>query len=491
MSEPFLIDMLLSPNDECTKWAQGYLDQKFQPDELPTSFWLRALDDERLEDAPYGVESFLTKRLTKRSVASAPADWVLDALARDDIGSAIADWLTKAEALPPGIDVERVKGLVFDPSRRSVAFALLGNKKLVSAREVGLGWLLALARRADPQLHEWAHRYLLQYMRPENFSDGKEDAKAGVARLFALASGAREPEAVRLFAQTYLKCHHPKLTKDQPETRQLGLKPLIAREAYTEERLWPMLTDTRADVRRLAVAVTRVELRRWGAQTRVYELADASAKEVRNVAYDALSQAGHKHADPDLALLPSELDAAQIFSMTESRARASRDVAIDLIRKHYDLIGGAARLGWLMQSADREVRMLAVRLLWEKHRPRAIPAGWKPPGGAKAPEDAGAFTDAESLRALLRRVMFAVPPPRSMEALEQARAKKLPSSVAKRNLVELVRDLGVSDAGFAKLVLPVLAEFTGSVAKGEWQACLSAMMTLRRVHGLALPEVSQ
>ncbi len=490
LPEPFLIDMLLSPEDECTQWAQAYLDKKFRPEELPMSFWMRALDDPRLEDASYKVARFMTERLTKQKVESAPAEWVLDALARDDIGSAIADWLTKAEALPKGIDVERIKGLVFDSSRRAVAFALLGNRKLVSARDVGLGWLLALARRADPQLHDWAHRYLLQYMRPENFAEGKEDGAAGVARLFALASGAKEPEAVRVFAETYLRCHHPKIGKEQPESKQLGLKPLIGRDAYTEARIWPLLSDTRADVRRFAVVITRTELRRWGAQTKVYELADATAKEVRNIAYDALSQAGERHADPELALLPSELDAAQIFSMTESRARASRDVAIELIRKHYDLIGGATRLGWLMQSADREVRMLAVRLLWEKHRPRAIPPGWKPPPGAKKLDDAGPYEDAEALRALLRRLMFAVPPSRSMEALEQARSKKLPSSVAKKNLVEVVRDLGLRDAGFAKLVLPVLGEMTGSVAKGEWHACLSAIMTLRRAHGLPVPEVS-
>ena len=143
-----------------------------------------------------------------------------------------------------------------------------------------------------------------------------------------------------------------------------------------------------------------------------------------------------------------------------------------------------------MQSADREVRMLAVRLLWEKHRPRAIPAGWKPPPGAPAIEMAGPYTDADALRALLRRLMFTVPPSRSMEALEQKRSKKLSSSVAKRNLVEIVRDLGVEDAGFAKLVLPVLVEFTGSVAKGEWHACLSAVMTLHRAPGIALPEIA-
>jgi hypothetical protein len=215
----------------------------------------------------------------------------------------------------------------------------------------------------------------------------------------------------------------------------------------------------------------------------VYELAESSAKEVRKVAYDALLEAGDKHADPDLALLPEELDAAQIFSMTESRMRSSRDVGIELIRKHYARIGGAERLAWLMQSADREVRSFAVRLLWEKHRKRTTPPEWRPPGRRAKLEDAGAFTDVEALRALLRRVLLTPPPGRSLEALDRARAKKLPASVVKKNLVEIVRDLAVEDRDFARLVVPVLEEVTGSIAKGEWQACLSALVTLRAAHG--------
>jgi hypothetical protein len=53
----------------------------------------------------------------------------------------------------------------------------------------------------------------------------------------------------------------------------------------------------------------------------------------------------------------------------------------------------------------------------------------------------------------------------------------------KRSLVEIVRDLAVEDRDFARLVVPVLEEVTGSIAKGEWQACLSALVTLRATHG--------
>lgn len=495
LTDAFLADMLLSNVDERVSWAKKYIDKKLGPATRSLAFWMRILDDKRLEEDSESVGDWVMGHVVKHiPISSAPGDWVLNALSRDDIGYRITAWLEKADALPKGIDLERIKGLVFDPYRRDTAFKLLGNKKLVSPGDVGLGWLLALARRADPTLHEWAHRYLLQHMKPEHFADKKPDEAAGIERLFSLALGTKEPEAVRVFAQTFLRCHHPKIGKEQAESKQFNVKPSIKRDAYTMDRIWPALFDQRGDVRRFGVTMAREELRRWGAQSRVYELAESSAKEVRKIAYDALSQAGESYADPDFALLPEELDAAQIFSMTESRMRASRDIAIELIRKHYKRIGGAERLGWLMQSADREVRFFAVRLLWEKHRPRGVPAEWKPkpPAGSTKKarlEDAGPFKDAEALRDLLKRLLFTIPPGRSMEALEGARTKKLPAGVAKRNLVDIVRDLALEDAAFAQIVAPVLADHTGSKAKGEWHACLSALMTLRSRHGIAVEEL--
>ncbi len=53
---------------------------------------------------------------------------------------------------------------------------------------------------------------------------------------------------------------------------------------------------------------------------------------------------------------------------------------------------------------------------------------------------------------------------------------------SKRRVIELVRDLGLEDESFARVVAPVLGEFTGSLAKGEWQSCLSSLVRLRAAH---------
>jgi hypothetical protein len=40
----------------------------------------------------------------------------------------------------------------------------------------------------------------------------------------------------------------------------------------------------------------------------------------------------------------------------------------------------------------------------------------------------------------------------------------------------------LEDESFARVVAPVLGEFTGSLAKGEWQSCLSSLVRLRAAH---------
>jgi len=480
LSQAFLFDLFFGSHEQLN-WATKYVRSKYAKGELPPAFWKALIDDPRFTDDHDDLSEVALDALGAFPPAAIGPDWLLDRAIHPIIGDAATEWLFEAESLP-GLDVERVKGLVFNAKYRSTALHLLGNRKIFGPRELTIPWLLALARRADPTLHEFAHRYLLENVLPADFSDSG-DTTVGLERLFELALGAKQPVPVRAFAQTYLRCHHPVIGPEQPESKSFQLKPKAPRNAYTPERLWPALFDAREDVRRFALAVARVELRAWGWHTRVYELAEAEAKEVRNLAYDALLEAGEPNADKRRTLTPEELDAVKVFTLSESTRRSTREVAVELIRRHYARLGGPERLAWLMESADREVGLFAIRLLWEKHRPLHLPEGWKP-AGASAPPIATTerFPDVEALRTFLRRMLFGLPPGRAKEAREGVVARRLSASAAKRRIIELVRDLGLEDAAFARVVAPVLGEFTGSIAKGEWQSCLASLVQLRAAH---------
>lgn len=478
--ESWLVDMMYG-GDTQRAFALEFIEKKYPRGAIGPAFFVRVLDDPRQKDN-YQATSEAMSALGKVPLASIDAGWLLSALTREGLSYGIGEMLQKADALPDGIDVAKLKELVFHPKYREIALQVLGNSKLVSPRDLGLGWLLALAKRADVTLHDFAHRILLQSMKPAAFDEsGKYEA--GVARLFALASGAKEPEPVRAFAQTYLRCHHPILGPTQTEAKALDLTAALDRDAYTAARVWPMLHDERADVRKFGIAIARAELRAWGYHTRVYELGDSPAKEVRTLAHEALLGAGDATADPACTLTPEELSAPGVLGMAESREQRTREVAMELFRRHYTRLGGADKLGWLMQSADREVQRFAVRILWEKHRPRALPEGYTPPKpSGEVFERAGDFTDLDALRTLLRTVLLTLPPNRSKEARDTTGRRRLPASIVKRNVVEIVRDLGLADAAFARLVVPILSEMVGSAAKGEQQACLATLAHLDRAH---------
>jgi hypothetical protein len=461
---------------------------------LPASTWKRVLEDDRLEDdynlPDEAIAAFAKIAATPQGAAEIGADWLLDILVKkkDKLASEIEGWLEKAKAfagLSEQNAVERVKGLLFDRDLQSVALAILANKHLVDPKQLGIPWLLALAKRKDSTLQNFANRTLLESMVPADFSpDG--DKKSGEAKLFEMALSPTESELLRKFAQTFLRCHHPEIGEQQPESKLIGLKPQLKREAYSIERIWPGLKDAREDVRKFAVAIARVELRRWGAMSRLGEIADTDAVEVRRLALDAMLKAGDAAADPACTATVDELVPEVVFPLTESRRRPVREAGMELIRRHYTRLGGQERLAWLMTTADREVRLFAVRLLWEKHRPRHFPTSWQPKSayqGAPVLDVQDRFSDDEALRWFLRRVMFALPPGRSMEAKEDNAYKRISSSVAKRRVVQIVRDLAVEDEGFARLVRPLLEEMSASIADGEWQACLQALCAIDAAHG--------
>jgi hypothetical protein len=189
---------------------------------------------------------------------------------------------------------------------------------------------------------------------------------------------------VRAFAQTYLRCHHPVIGPEQPESKSFQLKPKAPRNAYTPERLWPALFDAREDVRRFALAVARVSCAPGAGTPACMSWPRPRPRKCATLPTTRCSrpvsprrQALHPH--------PRGVGRGESLYPLREHPRSTREVAVELIRRHYARLGGPERLAWLMESADREVGLFAIRLLWEKHRPLHLPEGWKPAGASAPP----------------------------------------------------------------------------------------------------------
>ncbi|MCA9654298.1 MAG: hypothetical protein H6712_29335 [Myxococcales bacterium] len=441
---------------------------------IPAGHWLALLEDQRLGRWKQGE---VLRTLGKYSGKEIGVDWIKQALLDHRYTDAVGRWLSGGMLKGNDLDVEWVKGLVMRPRLRAMALSVLGNPKLVKPARIGLPWLLALVRQADESLHQFAHRYMLEHFSPQDFGAG-----SGLDKLWSLAAGPDEPETVRTFAATYLRVHHPTIGPTMAEAKDYGIKPRLDHDAFGKERVRPLFDDGRADVRRLAQDVAKHEIVRWGDRVLPYRLAHSRHREPRAAASQVLLRLGL--AEPPEDAPPTDwLLADEVFMLAEGTAKATREVGLTLIRRCYDEVGGAQRLAWLMESPDREVRLFAVRLLWEKHRPSAyVPSK----DGLPADPAERRFDTTEALREFLRTVLFGLPPGR-MERREHTGGDALPdrplsASVAKARLVEVIRDFSVEDRAFAELALPVLEAFAHSEGKGERHGCIAALASIRRAH---------
>jgi hypothetical protein len=217
----------------------------------------------------------------------------------------------------------------------------------------------------------------------------------------------------------------------------------------------------------------------------VYQLAGAARPEPRALGGELLLGV---LVEGDARRVPAAwLDGRRLFELAESMHKASREVALTLIRRLYDRVGGAERLAWLMDSTERDVRLFAVRLFWDRHRPKPWPAGFVPRKEAGAAIGTERFADLAALRQFARVVLFGLPPGRIGERdplIEGAPRpeRALPASIAKRRLIEAMRDIALEDVELAKAIMPVFGEFAESTAKGEWHASVQALTALRAHH---------
>lgn len=437
---------------------------------VPAAYYRQILDDPRCNP--------LARQRALKALADYPGreigtEWLQKALLDPQLNSAVANWLRQGKLKGEDLDVEWLKGLVMRPALRPLALQLLGDTQLVAPNRIGVPWLLAMARQADPTLHDFAHRYLLQSFQPDDFASGE---RSGIDHLWELACGAAQPEPVRRFAAAYLKAHHPTIGLSDLETRALNIQPGLTAADYPLDRLRPLFLDQRPDLRRLAVAIAREEVRDWNEPILLYRLADSEHREPRAFAIEQLLRLGETSLEPTLPaewLLPE-----RVFQLAESRHKVTRETALTLIRRHQERLGDPARLAWLMESPHREVGLFTVRLLWERQRRKFAPTAKvaEPQPGAPV----------EEVRQFLRKTLFGLPPGRmerrELDAEQAAPERPWPASVGKRRLIEAIKTLALEDAAFAELATPVLTEFRHSRAKNEWQHCVAALVQIRRAH---------
>jgi hypothetical protein len=343
------------------------------------------------------------------------------------------------------------------------------------------------------------------------FSD--DAVTAGAERLFALITEPGPADApLRTFAMRYVLRHHPDIslvTTDRP----VDPGAEIPAEFLSFERVKPLFFDPRAPIRAFAIELARYELARWRPPIEaVVSLCEAPYPEVRGFLAEALLAGDDKERER-CRIDPKTLTACAVYSFCESLDGETRALGMKLIEKNPSL-AVPEEIFRLTESPDRKVRAFVIKTIWSLYRdpgttshftptvpsessvgrkaePAKKPAEPLEPPAGPPPRPAGRPAGDDALRDLLRRVLFAVPPGRlpkggvepSRAEAKQARARRpLAARKAKLALIDVIRDLAVRDAAFAKVVTPLFEEFMASRGASEQKACLVALTRIKKAH---------
>ncbi|WP_020560480.1 BRCT domain-containing protein [Thiofilum flexile] len=325
-------------------------------------------------------------------------------------------------------------------------------------------------------------------------------AMAGSEYLWNLALGEAETP-LRQFALEYLRRHHPPLALKATD-RPVDPGAEIPAAFLTLDRVLPLLQHPHAVVRQLGLDMAEWELARWQpTEQQLLSMSESRYTEVRELLKKALLEdptPANKTYHLSTAILPESF----VYGLCESRHAPSRELGLAILQRERRLQSPQA-LYQLTESPDREVRNQVIRILWRLYRTPLTTPNWRP-----APEVAHLLSkgkpvktpppphpvsepvlpqrphnlpaDYAGLQLLLRRWLYELPPGRL--GREQKGMKPLAASVAKKALIETLRDLAVEDGAFAEVVLPLFQQFTQSRGKMERDACLVAATRIEHAH---------
>ncbi|MGI9471754.1 MAG: BRCT domain-containing protein, partial [Rubripirellula sp.] len=357
-----------------------------------------------------------------------------------------------------------------------------------------------------------SERAFLQMLAGEQREFSEDAVQDGCERLWSMMCEAEQPDApLARFALTYLRHHHPEICLAETD-RPVDPGAEIPESFLTFDRVLPLFRDARRPLREFALEVATWEFNQWSPPIDgIVTMCESPYLEVREFAAKAMTvedlpEHRRYRLDPDV-LTPDA-----VYSFCESRNRETRALGMLLIGRHARL-QVPDELFRLTESPDGSVRAFVIRTFWSLYRDRGITDDWKPAppvlskrkkkkqrpdesfglGAPPRPEDLPA--EMPQLQALLRRILFEVPPGRPPKGDgsavdEMVRMRPMPARQAKLKLIETLRDLAIEDVAFAEQIVSLLREFKLSRGKSEQAACLVAVTRMEHAHPRLRTETS-
>ncbi len=517
-------------NENLSARVLGWLGdvRRFPPGDLGLDWLLQLVDRPEPLYHDFAAETMI-KGFAPADFAPREAAAPTAAPAIVDLASATVLFTGKMASMPRKDAEEKVKaanGSVASSVTKKLHYLVIGDEgsPLYSGGKKGDKQTKAeQLNAAGANIHIVSETAFLKMLTSGPISAASADAtRAGCERLWAMANAPGSADARRArFGRLYVRRHHPELGPSLTD-RPVDPGTEIPFDFLTFERVRPLFAETRKPLREFALELARWDFARWKPSPEaLLELSELPHADVRRFVAEALL-AEKTHENRRFRIDPDELPPAGVYRFCESPDPDTRLLGIQIIRRSPRLLL-PEELFRLTESPDRVIRGFVIRSLWALYRDRGLTEGWKAPvppaptigaaakkaaaeppvagpGVPERPDKPPAAT--ASLAQFLRRVLFEVPPARpesspvSTESNDEdsaetaktpKRLKPLPARRAKLELVEVMRDLALEDAGFAAGVLPLLEEFMTSRGLSERAACLVAVTRIRH-HRPELPK---
>lgn len=473
LSLDWLLGLMAHPLEVCRDFARSYLFQYFDPKHFATP-------DTRAE----------AQRLLPQDQASIKAEnpWA----GKSFLFTGTLNTLTRAQAEDR---VTQIDGVNAASVTKDLHFLVVGDKgsPLYSEGKKGSKQVKAeqlQAKGAPIQIiseTDWL-RMISEGAAAKADIDPTE-ALAGFLRLFQLATSSETPSTMRRFAIDFLQARHPVLGPSR-SGQPLEGHQVIPRDLFTSDRFLPLLEDERTDIQQMAVSIARFDLRRWKVPaSAIFKLCESPQHQARRFALEALQGPTSEDTKEAFTFRPDELDPELVFALTESRRKDVRQTGLQLIARHYTALQADSLILRLIESADREVRSEAVRILWMRYHSPEQSRLWKPRRDLRtrvpASKDIPASPKPNLLLDFFKTVLFGLPPGRLEKRSDQA-FRLWASSKGKTHLIALIRDLSLRSESFARDTAPLLQTFLTSAQKTEARACLTALTQIRHRWGIDL-----
>lgn len=393
--------------------------------------------------------------------------------------------MTRSEA---EAKVETAKGVNASGVSKNLDYLVIGDdgSPLYGAGKKGSKQL-----KGESLIKEGAHlkiisetAFLQMLVGRTNESDSSS-VEAGCERLWEIVTKkGSEQSPLRLFAINYIKHHHQDICPLLTE-RFVDPDAEVPHEFFTFERLLPLFKEDRHVLVDFALEIAHWEASKWEPEFKdlmqLFEKGHLKVKEFFGKALTCGSEKEHDHYR-----LPSDLIKADyVYSLCESPDDFTKNLGMQLLKQNPDL-SEPESLFRLTESTDRKIRYFAVETIWNSYRVKGVSENWKPSVNEedKTKEKtirkrlSGKLADYEKMKDFLRKMLYETPPSRSKS--KQKRLKTLSSAKAKVALVEIYREIALSDKNFAEIITPILEEFMNSRGLLEEKACLVALARISK-----------